>query len=135
LLAAYGDVLAREYQDPALFRESHRLTVDAYTLQHPGDPADRRAVQSVWLHFASLDAILRCGRSHGGASALLQRLAGREFPRRPEQRRAWRLTASDIARASIASHPALAINWARETHAGWLALIDETVANDVSRYV
>lgn len=40
--ALYGEVLAREYCDPAYFR-AHRMTVDAYAAQHPGR-AERRAV-------------------------------------------------------------------------------------------
>ena len=47
---AYGELLAREYENPMLFGAVHRLTVDAYALQHPGDPSDRRARQSVWVH-------------------------------------------------------------------------------------
>ena len=60
--AAYGKVLVREYADPLLFAASHRLTVDAYAVQHPGNADDRRAVQSVWLHFAALDAIFQRAR-------------------------------------------------------------------------
>jgi hypothetical protein len=56
--AAYGRVLEREYSDPVLFGAAHRLTVDAYALQHPGDPRERRAVQSFWLHGASLWLVL-----------------------------------------------------------------------------
>jgi len=33
--AAYGELLAREYSDSA-YRRLHRLSVDAYALQHPG---------------------------------------------------------------------------------------------------
>jgi hypothetical protein len=41
----YGEMLAREYGDPAYFRV-HQLTVDTYAVQHPG-PRERRAIQSV----------------------------------------------------------------------------------------
>ena len=34
--AAYCQALEREYADPAFFK-NHRMTVDAYALQHPGD--------------------------------------------------------------------------------------------------
>ena len=43
--AVYGEVLAREYEDPYFF-EVHRLTVDAYAVQHPGS-TDRQSIQSV----------------------------------------------------------------------------------------
>jgi hypothetical protein len=51
--AAFGAVLAAEYAEPRLMGV-HRLSVDAYAVQHPGDAADRRAVQSVGLHLARL---------------------------------------------------------------------------------
>jgi hypothetical protein len=50
--AAYSEILAREYSDPAYF-VNHRQTVDAYALQHPaGD--DPRAIQSVNIHLIAL---------------------------------------------------------------------------------
>lgn len=48
----YGELLAREYSDPALM-VTHRLSVDTYAVQHPGD-LSRRAIQSVGLHLARL---------------------------------------------------------------------------------
>jgi hypothetical protein len=50
--AAFGAVLAREYSDPTYF-EIHRLTVDAYAVQHPGHPS-RQSIQSVGLHLIRL---------------------------------------------------------------------------------
>ncbi len=50
---AFNSLLAAEYGDPALL-PTHRLTVDTYAVQHPGDPNARRAVQSVGLHLARL---------------------------------------------------------------------------------
>jgi Family of unknown function (DUF5946) len=51
--AAYGALLADEYSSQSLMH-IHRLSVDTYAVQHPGDPKDRRAVQSVGLHLARL---------------------------------------------------------------------------------
>ena len=42
--ALFGDVLAREYGDPAYFRP-HQVTVDTYAVQHPGTP-ERRSIQA-----------------------------------------------------------------------------------------
>ena len=50
--AVYGEVLAREYSDPSFF-EVHRLTVDAYAVQHPG-AKDRQSIQSVGVHLIRL---------------------------------------------------------------------------------
>lgn len=48
----YGELLAAEYSDNTL-TPTHRLSVDTYAVQHPGD-GSRRAIQSVGLHLARL---------------------------------------------------------------------------------
>jgi hypothetical protein len=53
--AAYGEVLAREYSDPAR-ATYYRLSVDSYAAQHPGDADNpsRQAIQSVGVHLLRL---------------------------------------------------------------------------------
>jgi len=57
--AAFGELLVREYSDPA-YRRVHRLSVDAYALQHPGvdTPQSRN---SVGVHFSRLSLLLGRG--------------------------------------------------------------------------
>lgn len=57
--AAYGAVLEREYGNPALL-ETHRLSVDAYAVQHPGRPS-RQSIQSVGLHLLRLILLFEHG--------------------------------------------------------------------------
>ena len=52
----YGDVLAKEFNNPEYFK-AHRLTVDAYSVQHPGSPGARSS-QSVNVHLVALYLIL-----------------------------------------------------------------------------
>src|SRR5918992_2105890 len=73
-LALYGEVLAREYSDPALL-SIHQLTVDAYAVQHPGVP-DRRTRQSVALHLLTLCLFLERGADPRHGPALHKRLVG-----------------------------------------------------------
>jgi len=54
--AAYGRVLAREYEDQRYFAV-HRLTVDAYAVQHPGVPG-KQSIQSVAVHLIRLCLVL-----------------------------------------------------------------------------
>ncbi len=50
--ATFGEVLAREY--PAVnYGANHRLTVDAYALQHPGKQSPQ-SIQSIAAHLVSL---------------------------------------------------------------------------------
>lgn len=48
----YGDVLGREYGEYR-YPEVHRLTVDVYAAQHPGEPS-ARSIQSVAVHLIAL---------------------------------------------------------------------------------
>lgn len=50
--SAFGRVLAREYEDRRFF-PVHRLTVDAYAVQHPGVPS-RQSIQSLGVHLVRL---------------------------------------------------------------------------------
>ncbi len=50
--AAYGRVMAREYSEPAL-ADVHRLSVDAYAAQHPGQPSPQ-SMRSVGVHLVRL---------------------------------------------------------------------------------
>jgi len=72
--AAFGAVLAREYSDPGLF-DVHRLSVDAYAVQHPGNQSSRPALQSVGLHLARLTLQLERGLSPERANAAMVQLA------------------------------------------------------------
>lgn len=57
--AAYGEVLAREYSDP-VYMDMHRLTVDAYAAQHPGQPSPQ-SIKSVGVHLIRLCLLLEGG--------------------------------------------------------------------------
>lgn len=62
-------MLAREYGSlgmPAV----HRLTVDAYAVQHPGMP-ERRSAQSVAVHLIGLHLLLDRGEAPQRVTALL----------------------------------------------------------------
>lgn len=119
--AAYGEVLAREYADPALFAASHHLTVDADAVQHPVDADDRRAVQSVWLHFAALDAIFAQGATHDAALKVLQEMARRTFSSLPVMQ-AMSLTVGDVG-ADSEIHIASVERWARSAYEAWKPLL------------
>ncbi|MEP0521832.1 MAG: DUF5946 family protein [Hyphomicrobiales bacterium] len=49
----FNQILACEYSDPALL-PTHRMTVDTYAVQHPGDASTRQQIQSVGLRLARL---------------------------------------------------------------------------------
>ena len=53
----YEQVLTKEYEDYSYFEDIHRLTVDTYAIQHPGQPC-KQSIQSVNLHLIGLYYVL-----------------------------------------------------------------------------
>jgi hypothetical protein len=53
----YGQILAKEYCEYNYPETIHRLTVDTYSVQHPGQPC-KQAIQSVNLHLIGLYLII-----------------------------------------------------------------------------
>lgn len=116
----YGEVLAREYQDAA-YMANHRLTVDAYAVQHPGEPTPASA-RSVLFHLISLYAVLERGVSPASATGLLQRLgegSGEvEWLEPPES--PGDVTVADVHGAEgAAEHLDAVERWARSAWEAW----------------
>jgi len=117
--AAFGELLAREFQDPA-YGWIHRHTVDVYTVQHPGINA-RRQRQSVALHLIGLCHWLE----HGMAARQLIPISGRlanEDRGWPwlEAPTAFHRTVLDVLVATNADeHGAFVREWAESTWQAW----------------
>lgn len=117
--AAFNAVIAREFANPSLM-PVHRLTVDAWAVQHPGD-GSRRAIQSVGLHLARLWVQLDQGLSGEAANAAMLRFASRkaELPELPP-RPTCAMTVADIVDAVEPADHALAVRrWAEAVWADW----------------
>lgn len=117
--AAFNTVMAREYETPALM-PVHRLSVDAWAVQHPGD-GSRRAIQSVGLHLARLYVQLDQGLSGETANAAMLRFAARkaDLPELPP-RTAYRMTVADVIEATEPADHAQAVRaWAEAVWADW----------------
>ncbi|MFQ6547096.1 DUF5946 family protein [Aestuariibius sp. 2305UL40-4] len=118
--AQYNRLLAAEYSDLTLM-EIHRLTVDAFALQHPGDGVSRQAIQSVGLHLARLGMQLNKLRSPREANDIMLSLGRHKAGLIPLRPPPWfRMTVSDIARfAGTSDHPNQVRNWASSTREDW----------------
>jgi hypothetical protein len=117
--AAFNAVLEREYPNPALLG-IHRLTVDAWAVQHPGD-GSRRAIQSVGLHLARLMVQLEDGLSGEAANAAMLGFASRkgELPALPP-RPTYRMTVADVVDAAEPdAHRQAVRHWAETTWTEW----------------
>jgi hypothetical protein len=71
--AIFGEVLAREYGDYRYW-PVHQLTVDAYAVQHPGEPSPR-AIRSVGVHLIGLHLLLEEGYTPEASARTMQRVA------------------------------------------------------------
>jgi CTP:molybdopterin cytidylyltransferase MocA len=117
--AAFGEVLAREFQGPA-YGWIHRHTVDAYTVQHPGHD-DRRQRQSVALHLIGLCHWLEHGLQTEHINRVTQRLAnsaaGWPWLDAPE---GYELTVQDVlAATSGEEHGRYVRHWGESVWEAW----------------
>ena len=118
--ACFGEVLAREYSD-LQYQKVHRLTVDTYALQHPGQPSPQ-SIRSVALHSISLCAIFEGGVEMSQATKIIEQAA------RQKERFAWLSPPSSMGALSIAEvhraadaqdHARLVDQWARSAWSAW----------------
>jgi hypothetical protein len=116
----YGQVLAREYSDRA-FSALHRLTVDAYAVQHPGHPSPQ-AIQSVCVHLLSLCLVFE----RGLAASYATRVMGEAT--RTKDRFVWltppagrgAVTVADVAVAAEPhAHEERVRSWAGSAWSAW----------------
>ncbi len=126
--ARYGEVLAREYTDRALFGGAHRSTVDAYTAQHPDDqPPKSLVVHLVALHL-TLDRAAEPGWVSRAMDAYV-RGGGPYPPVDPPQDRGS-ITVQDVLAAD--DHVATARAWAAEVWRAW-AHVHDTIEELAAR--
>jgi hypothetical protein len=117
--AAFGEVLTAEYADPQLM-PVHRLSVDAFAVQHPGD-GSRRAIQSVGLHLSRLHVQLEAQITPEQANEFMLR-AGKRKSELPalQPPKSFEITVSHVAPiAGTAAHAAVVREWARSAWNDW----------------
>lgn len=118
--ATFGEVLAREYSNPKYF-EIHRLTVDAYAVQHPGKPS-RRSIQSVGIHLIRLCLFHEWELSPENANnaALAAGKYKHNFTWLEPPNSLGPLTVSDIVNAAnVEEHKVLVRSWALGAWEAW----------------
>lgn len=126
----YGNALALEYSDLSQFAAANRFTVDGYALQHPGLLDDRRANQSVWLHYASLRLIFEFGRSYSYALSVMKTLSNMTLPPRPPGPSHFSMTIVDFAGVDPSARIVQARKFANCAYESWSDL-----AGDADRMI
>ncbi len=120
----FGEVLATEYTD-FQYGKVHRLTVDAYAVQHPGK-SERRAIQSVNIHLVALCLVLESKMPYPNATRVLSELTKRQKER--QENFDWleppdnpgKITIIDIHAAPDAeTHCRMVQEWALSVYHAW----------------
>jgi len=131
--AVYGEVLAREYSAPA-YMDIHRLTVDAYSVQHPGN-AERRSTQSVYGHLVSLYLVIEKGFDHASATAALRQFVHRKLNLAwldPPKNRGSVTIVDVLAAKTPDEHKKVVVLWAQEAWEAW-AMYHEKIQKMVEK--
>lgn len=118
--ATYGEVLAREYGDPAYF-QVHRLTVDSYAVQHPGHPSPQ-SIQSVAVHLISLYLVLERNVDVQRATLAMQTAVKRKgrFVWLTSPPSLGSITVADAHKAkNVEEHIELVRTWAASVWSAW----------------
>lgn len=118
--ACYGEVLSCEYSD-LRYHRVHRLTVDAYSIQHPGQPS-LQTIRSVALHAISLCAMIEDGLDQQQATRVIQRATNNRdrFEWLTPPASMGSLTVADVHLAGDADeHARLVWQWAESAWSAW----------------
>jgi hypothetical protein len=118
----FGHVLARGYGN-ADYTDVHRLSVDAYAVQHPGDDS-RQAIQSVGVHLVRLCLFLERGLSPRDANDAMLKAARQKASYQWLERPAvpGSVTVKDVMAAEgVEPHRAAVHAWARSAWSAWSA--------------
>ena len=118
--ALFGEVMAREFSGPAFF-SSHRLTVDAYMVQHQV-PTSRASRQSLWVHLAGLCLMLERESDPKHVGRILGRLSApkRDFATLRPPDVAPAVTVALLRNATDHdAHTSLARQWAQAVWGDW----------------
>jgi hypothetical protein len=120
----YGEVLAKEYSlenyDPLM----HRITVDSYAIQHPGEP-ERRSINSVNLHLIRLYLVLQNQIDDSKANEIMKMMSENT---KLKEKFVWldppsfenTITVVDVWKAeSIESHVKTVLDWGHSVLDRW----------------
>lgn len=121
---AFGEVQADEAHR-FRYPPAHRMVVDAYMAQHPGDGSDRRDRQSVFVHLVGLCAVLE----HGLANPYVTKLLGQvlrhrrgDFPILARTEGPGALTVLHMTRAAdLKDYERCAREWSMAVWESWCA--------------
>ena len=118
--AKFGEILVREYENYE-YMSVHALTVDTYTLQHPGTE-NPQTINSANVHLASLYSYFELGKPISELSKVKQDLE------KYKDQFVWLEPPGDVSEITVASilksespseHRESVVNWATYIYEKW----------------
>jgi hypothetical protein len=132
----YSQILSKEFCEYNYPDPTHRLTVDTYSIQHPGKPC-RQSIQSVNVHLISLYFVLV--KNHNGKEAT--RKLYEVFSKKPNFE--WleppvpngQMTVIDVLRATNQKeHEKCVREWAENVWGCWISKHEQTITRIINHY-
>jgi hypothetical protein len=118
---AYSEILAREYSNSDYMR-FHRWTVDAYSVQHPGNP-EPRTIQSINVHLLALYLLIEEEREPSFVTSSMGKIITQEkgsFTWLTPPEKCGNITVTDVLAAdSSEAHGIYVKKWAKEVWNAW----------------
>ena len=128
----FGEVLAKEYGEYKYPENTHRLTVDTYAIQHPGQPS-KKSIQSVNIHLISLYAVLIKKLNGKQATKMIGEILKKELhfewlePPAPN----GEITVIDILKAANKEEHERAVKgWAENVFSCWYSKYKQIIENN-----
>ena len=133
----YGEVLAKEYGEYNYPQLTHRLTVDTYAVQHPGEPG-RQSIQSINVHLVSLYLILVKDYNGEKATRKIDEIinAKPKFDWLEPPKPNGNLTILDVLKAkNPEEHKKKVREWAEDVFECWYLKHKEKICNLNNKYI
>ena len=131
--AVYCEILGKEYSSFDQLKETHRLTVDTYAVQHPGNPG-RKSTQSVWGHLIAMYYMIELNTGEARALSILKKFINNKLElnwlKPPDFE--GTMTVSDVITAKdIHEHNVLVKKWADSVWDRWYSVYK----NEISKMI
>jgi hypothetical protein len=119
--AVFGEILAKEFSDYRYGR-LHRMTVDTYAVQHPGDPTPQ-TIQSVNIHLIALCLTLERAYDFNYTTRMMGQIVQRykgQFNWLEPPDSLGEMTVLEVVKANSGEeHERLVTSWARSAWQAW----------------
>lgn len=131
----YTEILAREYGAYNYPQPTHRLTVDTYAIQHPGQP-NRKSIQSVNIHLISLYLIFEMNMTGKETTQKMTEILSDKISfnwLEPPIRNGYMTVKNVLGSKNQIEHEQRVLAWSKSVWGCWYEIHGITIKNIVDR--